>query len=175
MGDSLEVRESVFDDMVAIEALYPKAFPDEDLLPLVKELLRAEPFVLSLVGALGPSLVGHIIFTRCSVPECSGNAALVGPLAVAPAFQRQGIGSALIRAGLLEQERAGATQVYVLGDPAYYGRFAFEQELLVTPPYPLPEEWQGAWQSLSLTKTEPPCHGELSVPQPWQKPALWTD
>jgi len=39
MTESVEIRESTPDDLVAIESLYPEAFPDEDLLPLVRELL----------------------------------------------------------------------------------------------------------------------------------------
>lgn len=45
----LNIRESVQDDIGAIESLYPEAFPDEDLLPVVHELLRTPKIVLSLV------------------------------------------------------------------------------------------------------------------------------
>ncbi len=76
--------------------------------------------MLSLVGILGTSLVGHVIFTRCDVDRTQDKTALLGPLGVAPANQRQGIGSAMVRAGLKMQESAGVAQVYVLGDPAYY-------------------------------------------------------
>lgn len=173
MTKSLEIRESVLDDLPSIEALYPDAFPDEDLLPLVRDLLQEAPIALSLVGMMGSSLVGHVIFTRCGVTGSRGKAALLGPLAVAPASQRQGIGSAMVRVGLQKQESAGVTQVYVLGDPAYYRRLGFLPELRVAPPYPLPAEWRGAWQSMSLGSAEPPRQGKLSVPQPWLQPALW--
>ncbi|MHA1189117.1 MAG: GNAT family N-acetyltransferase, partial [Alphaproteobacteria bacterium] len=63
--------------------------------------------------------------------------------------------------------------VYVLGDPAYYRRLGFESEDSVKPPYPLPEEWRGAWQSLGLGAGKPPLRGKLSVPQPWRQRALW--
>lgn len=61
--------------------------------------------------------------------------------------------------------RAGTARVYVLGDPAYYSRFGFEPDVNVRPPYPLPGEWRGAWQSLSLCDDAPPLHGTLSLPQ----------
>ncbi len=173
MTEEIEIRESLPSDVASIEKLYPDAFPDEDLLPLVRELLREELIVLSLVGIVDRALVGHVIFTTCSIAGRTDKVSLLGPLAVAPAWQRQGIGSALVREGLQRLEYAGAIQVYVLGDPAYYERVGFEAEAGVTPPYPLPEEWRGAWQSLSLRGNKPPLHGKLSVPQPWRKHALW--
>lgn len=168
----LEIRESLPGDRASIETLYPAAFPDEDLLPLVGELLAAGPAVLSLAASDGPQLVGHAVFTTCSVDNGPDAVALLGPLAVAPARQRQGIGSALVRAGLERLEADGIKQVYVLGDPNYYGRLGFRPDTAVAPPYPLPQEWREAWQSLSLGNAEP-LHGTLSVPQPWRQPALW--
>ncbi len=52
-------------------------------------------------------------------------------------------------------KRAGVIQVYVLGDSAYYERAGFEPVSDVAPPYPLPEEWRRAWQSLSLNPHSP--------------------
>ncbi len=173
MTKHLEIRKSVSGDLASIEALYPDAFPDEDLLPLVRDLLQEAPIALSLVGIMGSSLVGHVIFTTCGVTESRDRVALLGPLAVAPACQRQGIGSAMVRVGMQQLENVGLTQVYVLGDPAYYGRLGFLPEVRVAPPYPLPAEWRGAWQSMSLGSAEPSRQGKLSLPQPWLQPALW--
>ncbi len=173
MIDKIQIRESLPNDLSSIEELYPNAFPDEDLLPLVRELLREQAIILSLVGIADKALAGHVMFTTCSIAGRTDKVALLGPLAVAPAWQRRGIGSALVRAGLQRLENARTNQVYVLGDPAYYRRFGFEPDDGVTPPYPLPEEWHAAWQSLSLRRNAPPLHGRLSVPRPWRRQALW--
>ena len=173
MIERIAIRESLPSDLASIEKLYSDAFPDEDLLPLVIELLQEAPIVLSLVAMIGASLAGHVIFTRCSIAGNTDKVALLGPLAVAPAWQRQGIGSAIVRSGLQRLKNAGVTQVYVLGDPAYYGRLDFVPEDGVAPPYPLPEEWRGAWQTISLRSAGPPRRGKLSVPQPWLQPGLW--
>lgn len=169
----MEVRESSPDDATSIEELYPKAFPDEDLLPLVRELLTLEPIVLSLVAIADEVLVGNVIFTTCGIEGRPNKVALLGPLAIAPAWQRQGIGSSLVGAALKRLEKAGTNRIFVLGDPAYYGRLGFESDDDVTPPYRLPAEWSGAWQSLSLCGDNLPLRGQLSVPRPWQKQALW--
>jgi len=173
MPEKLKIRESIRDDLAAIESIYPEAFPDENLLPLVRDLLSDAAVAISLVGTINTRIVGHVIYTRCGVAGSSVNAALLGPLAVAPAWQRQGIGSAIVWAGLRRLEDEDVIQVYVLGDPAYYGRLGFLPEHLVEPPYPLPAEWDGAWQSQQLGKTATPCAGKLSVPPQWHQPALW--
>lgn len=173
MPEKLEIRESRREDSAAIESLYPEAFPEEDLLPLVRDLLNDTVDALSLVGTIDTRIVGHAIFTKCGVVGNNVDAALLGPLAVAPACQRQGIGSALVRAGFRRLEDADVNLVYVLGDPAYYGRFGFLAESLVEPPFPLPAEWEGAWQSRSLGEVTTLCAGKLSVPPQWDQPVLW--
>ncbi len=167
------IRESQPGDLTAIESFYPDAFPEEDLIPLVRELLADPAVALSLVADVNGQAVGHVIFTQCGVSGSTVNAALLGPLAVAPAHQGKGIGSAIVQEGLRHQRDAGVELVCVLGDPAYYGRFGFIRESSVAPPYPLPTEWDSAWQSQTLVDNAPSCSGKLSVPPQWQKPALW--
>lgn len=175
--DSITIRQSRPGDLAQIEPIYRDAFPEEDLLPLVRALLAEPHGILSLVGHIGASLAGHILFTTCSLAEevdvLPGTLALLGPLAVAPAWQRQGVGGALARDGMQRLEQAGATQFLVLGDPAYYGRLGFLPETGIAPAYPLPDEWRGAWQSIRTTRAAQSREGTLSVPAPWRVPALW--
>lgn len=167
------IRKSQQGDSISIELLYRDAFPEENLLPLVKDLLREPSVVLSLAGFSDTSLVGHVVFTTCGIAGSADRVGLLGPLAVATACQRQGIGSALIRDGLLRLETARVSQVCVLGDPAYYGRFGFTPKADITPPYPLPAKWREAWQTIRLRPAAPPGRGRLTVPPPWRQPALW--
>lgn len=76
-------------------------------------------------------------------------AAGLAPLAVAPAVQRQGIGSQLARAGLEICRERGFALVVVLGDPAYYARFGFEPASAhgLGGDYPAPE---GAFRVMAL-------------------------
>lgn len=174
MSNTIEIRESVDGDSAAIESLYPAAFPDETLLPLVRDLLRDEAVVAtSLVAEVHSHLAGHVIFTKCDVRGSAASAVLLGPLAVAPASQRRGVGSALVRTGLRQLEHMGVGLVFVLGDPAYYERFGFRRESTVEPPFVLPDEYAGAWQSRVLVQNALRGPGRLSVPRQWLDPALW--
>lgn len=179
MGDDqvterIEIRESTRDDWQSIEILYPDAFPDEDLLPVMRDLFQEVPAILSLVGVIESSLVGHVIFTPCGIVGGDDHAALLAPLAVASAWQKKGVGTALVQAGFERLRKNGVTHIYVLGDPNYYGRFGFRAETHVAPPYDLPVEWRDAWQSIGFPGAQQPTRGKLSLPQAWLQPALWT-
>lgn len=54
---------------------------------------------LSLVAIVARAVVGHVAFSSCGPDELRGWFAL-GPVSVEPAWQRRGIGSRLIEAGL---------------------------------------------------------------------------
>lgn len=174
MSGEFEIRGSSRSDAPAIEQLYQQAFPDEDLVPLVRDLMQEPVICISLVAAADSEIVGHAILTTCSVFGCSASAALLGPVAVAPAWQRRGIGRGLIRFGLQRLKTKNVALVCVLGDPAYYGRLGFEPERHVEPPFQLPSEWVDAWQSQCLDEAAAPCVGRLAVPPPWMRRDLWT-
>jgi putative acetyltransferase len=46
-------------------------------------------------------------------------------MAVLPEYQRQGVGSALVREGLQRCKQLGCQAVVVVGHPEYYPRFGF--------------------------------------------------
>lgn len=172
-GDDIALRDCAPTDLPALERLYPAAFPAEDLLPLVKDLLAARPDVLALVACRDGAVIGHVAFTLCHLAGRNESIALLAPLAVAPGWQKRGIGSALVREGLARLQRADVAMVLVLGDPAYYGRFGFTADHRVLPPYVLPAEWGGAWQALDLRGGGVDVQGTLAVPEFWHRPALW--
>jgi putative acetyltransferase len=173
MAGKPEIRKSARDDLAAIESLYPRVFPEEDLLPLVRDLLQDPGVALSLVGVIDAKIAGHVVFTMCGVDGSDVKAALLGPLAVEPARQRQGVGSALVHAGLQRLASEDVDLVCVLGDPRYYSRLGFIPDAQIEPPFPLPTEWESAWQSQYLNDTPPVTSGRLAVPLQWLKPALW--
>lgn len=173
MVGNLVICETTSDDVAQILALYPRAFPEEELRPVVSTLLEDGAQVLSLAGFAEDALVGHVLFTICGTQARDRSGALLGPLGVMPSHQRQGVGSKLVHAGLERLDKMKIRQVFVLGDPAYYQRFGFAPERQVLAPYPIPEEWADAWQSKPLTPRAPLVAGRLLLPEPWLEPALW--
>ncbi len=109
---------------------------------------------LSLVAVVDGQVVGHVIATRGRVEPTATPALGLGPLGIAPAHQRRGIGSALVHALVAVAEASGERVVALLGSPAYYGRLGFRPstELGIEPPEPA---WGGHFQARLLTG-EPP-------------------
>ena len=167
------IRETATGDVEQVLALYPQAFPEEELRPVVTALLKTGADVLSLAGFDAQELVAHVLFTPCGTHGEDRGAALLAPLGVRPSSQRQGVGTSLVRAGLERLEKMEIRQVFVLGDPAYYQRFGFLPERQVLTPYPIPDDWADAWQSMLLPGGKPLAAGRLSVLEPWMEPALW--
>jgi predicted N-acetyltransferase YhbS len=56
------------------------------------------------------------------------DALLLGPLAVDPAHEGKGIGSALMRAAILEAKKRDHGAILLVGDASYYERFGFFAE-----------------------------------------------
>lgn len=94
---------------------------------IVDGLRAAGALTLSLVAEEG-GVVGHVAFSPVSVGEVAGTWYGLGPVSVVPDRQGQGIGKAMITAGLDQLRRIGAGGCVVLGDPAYYQRFGFRAD-----------------------------------------------
>lgn len=113
-------------DRAAVHAVNALAFEtpaEADLVDALRQ--RAEPLI-SLVAEEDAAVVGHILFSPVTLPGHGGLAMMgLAPMAVAPARQRQGIGSGLVRAGLGKCSELGCGAVVVLGHPGFYPRFGF--------------------------------------------------
>lgn len=92
---------------------------------IVEALRAAGALSLSLVAEAEGRIVGHIAFSPIAISDDSTDWYGLGPVSVLPAYQRRGIGSALIRAGLAGLQAKGAKGCCLVGHPAYYGRFGF--------------------------------------------------
>jgi putative acetyltransferase len=124
-------REERSDDAGAIRQVNDAAFGQDVEGVLVDALRRDGAALLSLVAEIDGTIVGHVLFSRLTITGPGpGTACALAPVAVAPAVQRQGIGSRLIREGLRILAERGERAVVVLGDPRYYRRFGFEAELV---------------------------------------------
>lgn len=119
------VRAEAEADRRAVYALNSSAFGRPNEAQLVDALrVQAEP-VVSLVAEENDKVVGHIVFTPVSLLTYRELIMGLAPMAVIPARQRSGIGSALVRTGLERCKEWGATAVVVLGHPDFYPKFGF--------------------------------------------------
>ncbi|MEZ4241482.1 MAG: N-acetyltransferase [Myxococcota bacterium] len=121
--DTLRIRTEAPGDAPAIHEVERLAFGREAEAELVDAVREAGAGVLSLVGVWAGEVIGHVLFTPVSVG--GGRGVALGPLAVHPDHQRQGVGTALVREGLRRLQTLGHGAVVVLGEPGYYRRFGF--------------------------------------------------
>jgi len=84
---------------------------------------------LTFVAEVDGQIVGSIMYTRSWVINELGEkveTATFGPLCVHPAWQRRGIGSALIRHSRVLAAKKGFPAILILGDPHNYCKHGFK-------------------------------------------------
>jgi putative acetyltransferase len=123
----LIIRPETPADREAIFRVEAAAFGQDAEARLVDALRDAGHLLLSLVAEANGQIVGHIAFSPMTIESASAvhDAVCLAPLAVVPSHQKQGVGGALMTAGLDELREAGHGAVLLLGHPSYYPRFGF--------------------------------------------------
>jgi len=119
----IDIREEQSDDIPAIHDVIARSCGLKEA-DLVDTLRTCGAALLSLVATVEGQIVGQILYSPATVDTVSG--AALGPMGVAPDYQRQGIGSKLVEAGngMLAERRCPF--VVVLGHAQFYPRFGFE-------------------------------------------------
>lgn len=93
---------------------------------IIEALRAAQALTISLVAEVDGRVVGHIAFSPITISDGSRNWYGLGPVSVLPAYQRQGIGKALIEEGLLRLRKINAQGCCLVGHPDYYRKFGFK-------------------------------------------------
>nr|AHG52947.1 hypothetical protein META_00021 [uncultured organism] len=115
-------------DSAGIYAVHCAAFPSDVEARLVDRLRANRQAIVSLVAEEEGRIVGHILFSPVVIAGQTESRGLgLAPVAVAPDWQRRGVGSALIRAALAACRGLDCGFVVLLGHPDYYPRFGFER------------------------------------------------
>lgn len=116
-------------DSAAVRRILVAAFPTPVEAGLVERLAADGDVFASLVAEADGMLAGHVLLSRMRAAGDGRDCRALGlaPVAVLPARQREGIGSALVRAALAKAKAAGEERVFVLGDPSSYRRFGFDR------------------------------------------------
>ena len=141
------IRPEKPQDYPAVYQLVKDAFAeaehsDHDEQNLVERLRKSSSYLpdLSLVAESGGRIIGYIMFSRVKIGTGEGIA--LAPLAVLPETQKQGIGSALIRAAHQKATEQGYLVSVVLGHPDYYPRFGYRPaaEFGISAPFEVPAD-----------------------------------
>ena len=135
MNTPITIRQELPQDRATVYNLIREAFAaveesDHSEQDLVERLRHSSSFIpeLSLVAETGQGeLVGHILLTRIRIINDAQtfSSLAVAPLSVLPSWQRQGIGSALIREAHRIAAALGYGSAVLLGHPGYYPRFGY--------------------------------------------------
>jgi putative acetyltransferase len=131
------IRNEIESDIQAIAEITKTAFATcpygEHTEQFIIDALRAAGALpVSLVAEIDRNVVGHVAFSPVTISDGSPDWYGLGPVSVLPQHQRQGIGTALIRAGLSLLQARGAQGCVLVGDPAYYQRFGFRNLPVLT-------------------------------------------
>jgi len=123
----IQVRAERPEDARAVWTVHEAAFGRPDEARLVARLRQEARPAVSLVAERGGRVIGHVFFSPVTLdgtPEAPPAGGLA-PVGVLPKAQGSGAGGALIRAGVEAARGLGWQLLFVLGNPAYYGRFGF--------------------------------------------------
>ena len=125
------IRDEVEGDIAAITEVTASAFESMEISShteqfIVEALRDAGVLSVSLVAEVDGQVVGHIAFSPVTISDETQNWYGLGPVSVLPAYQRKGIGKALIEEGLARLKALGAKGCCLVGHPQYYRKFGFE-------------------------------------------------
>jgi predicted N-acetyltransferase YhbS len=128
----LTIDEEVPGEVGAREALLDHAMGPERFAKTSQRLRDGRLPELALAAREGSRLVGTVRLWAISAGPGSGKGGgllLLGPLAVAPERQGEGIGARLMRSALNRAAATGHGGVILVGDAPYYRRFGFSAAL----------------------------------------------
>ncbi len=157
------IRRQVPEDSAALRDVIGRAFEAHPEVVALEEALAQRSDSTGYVALVDGRVVGHVRLTRGWIDAEARlvEVLVLSPLSVAPEWQSQGIGRALVAHAVADAKRAGVPAVFLEGDPAYYVQLGWipAAELGVTPPsarIPKP-----AFQALPLPGWEPWMRGAL--------------
>lgn len=123
--ETFEIRTEQPEDLAGIHQVETAAFGREDEANAVDQTRAIGAMTASLVAVQAGQIIGHICFSGMRLEPAGPLAVGLAPLAVLPAWQKRGVGTALMQAGIARCRQQGFDLLFVLGHPAYYPRVGF--------------------------------------------------
>lgn len=130
----MKIQKVTMETRPKVYALLQRAFPGSDYEAALVQKLHGNGRAIHEWACIHVGkVIAYIAFTNAyhGSDICGLHLA---PMAVAPDFQKQGVGSELLRFAL-RQETIKSQPLFVLGEPGYYSRFGFETCSLPVCPY----------------------------------------
>ena len=133
--DGIYLRREKPEDFVGITTLLKAAFKDDlhsdQTEHLLVERLRKSPFYipeLAIVAEKDAEIIGYILLTKITIDKGEEKvpALALAPVAVLPAYQNLGLGSALIHYAHAEAKKLSHKIIALLGHEKYYPRFGYK-------------------------------------------------
>ncbi|MCP4619828.1 MAG: N-acetyltransferase [Bradyrhizobium sp.] len=123
----MNIRLETSGDVAGIRDIVCAVFDGTAEADLIENLRRDGDLLLSMVAENASRLVGHIGFSRLWIEQAGQRTPGVSlaPLSVGADYRRRGVGAALVEKGHAHLLATGESIVFVLGAPAYYGRFNY--------------------------------------------------
>ena len=130
MNPRIVIRSETDSDVSAIAEVTTAAFKTLEISNhteqfIIAALRAAKALTVSLVAEADGRVIGHIAFSPVSISDGTRNWYGLGPVSVLPAYQRRGIGKALIQEGLSRLKGMKAQGCCLVGHPDYYRKFGF--------------------------------------------------
>jgi putative acetyltransferase len=130
MNPKIVIRSETETDVSAIAVVTAAAFKTLAISNhteqfIIAALRAAKALTVSLVAETDGRVIGHIAFSAVTISDGTRNWYGLGPVSVLPAYQRQGIGQALIREGLSRLKDLNAQGCCLVGHPDYYRKLGF--------------------------------------------------
>src|SRR5262249_37169728 len=125
--NAMNIRPETSSDVAGIRDIVCVAFDGTAEADLIENLRRDGDLLLSMGAEEAGRLVGHVGFSRLWIEQTGQRTPGVSlaPLSVVADRRRRGVGAALIEEGHSHLRASGESIVFVLGAPAYYGRFNY--------------------------------------------------
>jgi putative acetyltransferase len=119
------IRKEKEKDFDQIRNINDICFAGEYESKLIDNLRKGSNFILSLVAEKNGKIIGHIMYSRIKIRDTYSTT--LAPMCVLPEYQKQGIGTKLIRESINYLKEMKEKSIIVLGHTDFYSRSGFEK------------------------------------------------